>query len=1107
MRAARVGSARISCHDSKTEPYPGSQAPAWEPGTAIGVICGLAAIALLSLTPCLARAESAQQAASDILERSGVQGGLIVHVGCGDGALTAALQAGDNFVVQGLDVDPTTVEQARANIRSKGLYGPVSVTRFDGKCLPYADNLVNLVVMRNAEYEIQDEEIMRVLAPGGVAVTLDSPFSIRDPVRKYWPEEIDEWPHYLHGPDNNAVAEDSVVGPPQHMQWVAGPAYARSHEINSSMAAMVSAGGRLFYVWDEGPLGVPDKRFPAKWSLFARDAFNGVQLWKRQMPDWGWRQWHDATRWDDPRQRARMLRHLPPTTPRRMVATWAQLYVTLGYRAPVSVLDVATGGVFYEIDGTEWTDEILLDEGILVLRVRVPDSPPDADVWDVMPNRHRGCVMAVDTEGGLKLWRSKPDEMAPLTLAARNGRVFYSNYDQVVCLERATGQELWRSSRVEGGIGHRATGGTLVAQDEVVLYAHAPASGRNNYGQLNAFSAETGKLLWSGPTFSGPGPANPPDVFVVDDLVWVGETRLPLNNSEIAMQRRGFDPASGEVVREVSVPKLTSPGHHYRCYRSKATQRYLLLPKRGVEFLDLLEKDHMRHDWLRAPCIYGMLPTNGMLYVAPHQCVCYQGVLMSNFNALTAKRESRAESQEPGAGGRLERGPAFGLALDAGRSSLDSSWPMYRRDPKRSGGTDTAVPDRLKQQWKAKLDGRVTPPVMADGRLLVAEKDTHTVHALDADNGQKLWSYTAGARVDSPPTVHGPLVLFGSTDGWVYCLRASDGVEVWRFLAAPCDQRIAAFGQVESAWPVHGSVVVQEDVTANPPRTLVYFTAGRSSFLDGGIRVWALDPSTGEVVHQTCVSGPRPDPFQDTGMAGYMDGAKTDILVSDGVDLFLHQERFRSDLTRVKAPMEKMGREGGGFRVYPAFPDRGSDAKRLMATRGFLDDSYNEGTYWTYGQRWPGWDRKMRGVGAYGQLLVFDKHILYGVHVFTDSIRVRRGFTPGGKGCRLFARDHDAKQDRWSVHVPVRVRAMVLAGEKLFIAGPPDVVPAEDPLAAFEGRKGAVLWAVSASYGQKLAEVHQLDAPPAYDGLIAAGGRLFLTMTDGCVSCFGSQNP
>jgi hypothetical protein len=200
-----------------------------------------------------------------------------------------------------------------------------------------------------------------------------------------------------------------------------------------------------------------------------------------------------------------------------------------------------------------------------------------------------------------------------------------------------------------------------------------------------------------------------------------------------------------------------------------------------------------------------------------------------------------------------------------------------------------------------------------------------------------------------------------------------------------------------------------------------------------------------------------------------------------------------------------MGKEGGGQRIYPPFPERGSGAKHLIATRGFLDDSYNEGTYWTYSAQWPGWNRKMGRLPFYGQLLVFDDEAVYGVHVFTENIRVRRGFNIGGKGYRLFARDHDARQDRWSVRVPIRVRAMVLAGERLFIAGPPDVVPKDDPLAAFEGRKGALLWAVDAATGDKLAEVQQLPTPPVYDGLIAAAGSLYLSTTDGRVRCLAGK--
>jgi len=89
---------------------------------------------------------SERNVANQILSDTGVKGGLIVHIDCGDGQLTAALCAGDGFLVHGLDTDIDNVEQAREHIRSLNLYGKVSVEAWDGKQLPYIDNLVNLIV-------------------------------------------------------------------------------------------------------------------------------------------------------------------------------------------------------------------------------------------------------------------------------------------------------------------------------------------------------------------------------------------------------------------------------------------------------------------------------------------------------------------------------------------------------------------------------------------------------------------------------------------------------------------------------------------------------------------------------------------------------------------------------------------------------------------------------------------------------------------------------------------------------------------------------------------------------------------------------------------------
>ena len=93
-------------------------------------------------------------------------GGLIVHVGCGDGQLTAALRLADNCVVQGLEADAKRVETARAAIRASGVYGPVSVVPWNGKRLPYVDNLATLVVCEDAG-AVPADELLRVLRPHG----------------------------------------------------------------------------------------------------------------------------------------------------------------------------------------------------------------------------------------------------------------------------------------------------------------------------------------------------------------------------------------------------------------------------------------------------------------------------------------------------------------------------------------------------------------------------------------------------------------------------------------------------------------------------------------------------------------------------------------------------------------------------------------------------------------------------------------------------------------------------------------------------------------------------------------------------------------------------
>ncbi|MHC4332147.1 MAG: hypothetical protein ACYSWW_28990 [Planctomycetota bacterium] len=201
---------------------------------------------------------------------------------------------------------------------------PVSVDKLTGDSLPYTDNLVNLIVSENLG-GVPMDEVMRILAPGGTAYIKTG--GEWNKAVKPRPEQIDEWTHSMYDATNNAVSSDSIVGPPHQIQWVAGPQWARSHDHLSSISGAVSSGGRIFYIVDEAPMALvilePD------WHLVARDAFNGVLLWKRRIPKW---QWH-----------LRGFRTGPSDLSRRLVAVGSRVYVTLGIDGPLVALDAGDG--------------------------------------------------------------------------------------------------------------------------------------------------------------------------------------------------------------------------------------------------------------------------------------------------------------------------------------------------------------------------------------------------------------------------------------------------------------------------------------------------------------------------------------------------------------------------------------------------------------------------------------------------------------------------------------------------------------------------------------------------------------------------------------------
>jgi hypothetical protein len=75
-------------------------------------------------------------------------------------------------------------------------------------------------------------------------------------------------------------------------------------------------------------------------------------------------------------------------------------------------------------------------------------------------------------------------------------------------------------------------------------------------------------------------------------------------------------------------------------------------------------------------------------------------------------------------------------------------------------------------------------------------------------------------------------------------------------------------------------------------------------------------------------------------------------------------------------------------------------------------------------------------------------------------------------------------------------------GNVLFVAGTRDGANPKDLLAPFEGRSGGLLMVVSPENGATLGRV-ELPSPPVFDGMAAAGGRLYVSTAGGDIICLG----
>ena len=748
---------------------------------------------------------------TELLNQIGVTKGICVIVASEDGQLPIQLAEQSDLLIYLHSDSEEYVTRLQQAAYAAGLLGTrVYVEQGSEDHISLADNMADAVVAIDSS--VADSELLRVAQPGAKvvsgSVTLTKPQAAN----------ADDWSHPYHGPDNNPQSRDANVKPPYLTQFLCEPWYVPMPQVT------VTSGGRIFKAF--GHIALKKREWPWLNTLIAKNAYNGTQLWKRDLnPGF---MIHRST----------------------MVATPDLLYIADNISC--KLLDATSGELHDEIvipndidaDGVwKW---MALDRGVLYALVG-PTEQNDPVIrgsreqagwpWSDLGQRYNGpeygwgfgrTLVAINLATQEVIWTYRSDEpIDSRAICLASGRIFvYSPLRYLAAVDVATGGELWKTSDAEilQAIGEHDHAQTASKGFASSAYVKANSEGIFFAGpqrtKLVAVSAKDGTFMWAYPH---------------------GNFQLILREDALyAMGRKEtskkFDYLTGRVLADLQC-------YRGNCTRATATTDSIFT--RGYRHTGTMQLDVVSHDAQRIPlmrpaCQDGVIVSNGMLYWGPWMCDCNHSLVgmislapVDNLDlSQSALEQTRLKS--------IQSEPVSNQEAD------QADWPGYRRDRLRSASTPVQLTSDPIERWQIRSAARSEPtaPIVVGSVAFWSGLDG-VVRAADVDSGKIRWTAFTGGAVRFPPEYWKGRIYVGSSDGYVYCFDAQDGQQLWRFQAAPAKRRILVHGRIFSNWPVGSGVLVSDGV--------VYAAAGITSY--DGTHVYALNAETGAIRWQNNKSG------------------------------------------------------------------------------------------------------------------------------------------------------------------------------------------------------------------------------------------------------------
>lgn len=457
---------------------------------------------------------------------------------------------------------------------------------------------------------------------------------------------------------------------------------------------------------------------------------------------------------------------------------------------------------------------------------------------------------------------------------------------------------------------------------------------------------------------------------------------------------------------------------------------------------------------MRPPCQDGVIISDGHLFWGPWMCGCQ----LSAYGHVGLGPAGDFDFRPGVSAGRLTVEVDDPASVEALAGHAD--WPSYQGDSANSMSTKMTIPSEVQQKWTYELsdDAFPTAPITAGGLVFFADRNG-VVHAINAESGEAAWKTFTAAPVYFPPAYSNNRLYVGSADGRVYALEAATGKTLWTFQAAPANQRIPVYGKLISRWPVAGGVVVDDGV--------VYAAAGMAHY--DGIHVYALDAISGDVKWYNDTSGTISE-VTDGGVS-----LQGELFVRDGELRFLGggaYEFARYNIKSGKCLNQPHNRPNSRFHTafYAYYPEYGKYVT--------LEHTLADGRELVYDATYEG--------SQHSELALWEPLPEGTPKPF--KVASRWGFQHQRRGA-------PKRKHVWVVPAGPRYNAFVVGPDKLLAAGhvgPDDKTTSA--LAAINLETGKIVWS------EKLP-----DAVVKSGVALDSSGRMFVTLVDGSVVCYGPK--